>query len=581
MTAEMAFDMAQNIFSKIKQALEELDEPLLPVSGTSHKVHVVHPVLVLLKENEQVCMMPSACNASARYDPTAPLVLDAAVTAHAGRDNRSETSMCSFYESTASAADSEPNLAGTFFEDMQELVRFHGRTVLSTLPYMRVGDATPRVRLVIFTQLYRPGARHLELYKLYEMKGGEFRTAAGQVDGADYPQWICDLDDLMFRTSDRACRHVAFQFHGPHMEGRYAGNPKVGIGKFGLSRHPPYDVALNNVATTMATNQLPEADRTCLYCTESYLDVGHEATIPPCGVASHVFCRSCMIRQCEFNDPKTVSCPQCRRLFFTAPRELDYLVFGMINGDYWNDPRYTKWESLQRSFADLDRSSNIGENDGQHFMPNNTSALFNMWVTLISDDLADGTEHDHKRLDFTPEFRRLLLAVESGCRLNYGVEYTGPVSTAALRSHMHDSILAAFIPDWRTNYVFPMTLEEKAHLDFAQLSEHQLFRPGMAEAIERSIERLARALKLRVCPCGAPGDDFGKHYHGDRYFWSLEDFVRREHVTNGLHLLPNEEGDHSVRFNVEMTLTEHAAGTDGIRRRLEALEAECRIALEE
>ncbi|SMQ44995.1 unnamed protein product [Zymoseptoria tritici ST99CH_3D7] len=191
MTAEMTFDMAQNIFSKTKQALEELDEPLLPVSGTFHKVDVVHPVLVLLKENEQVCMMPSASNAPARYDPTAPLVLDAAVTAHAGRDNRSETSMCSFYESTASAAnsepnlagtffedpqefyestvsvaDSEPNLAGTFFEDMQELVRFHGRTVLSTLPYMRVGDVTPRIRLVIFTELYRPGARHLELYKI-------------------------------------------------------------------------------------------------------------------------------------------------------------------------------------------------------------------------------------------------------------------------------------------------------------------------------------------------------------------------------------------------------------------------------
>ncbi|SMR41352.1 unnamed protein product [Zymoseptoria tritici ST99CH_1E4] len=537
MTAERTFNMARNIFSKTKQALEELEEPLIPVSASHHRIQVCHPAVTLLRRGENLSVQKLARGAITRYDPTIPLVRNAAVAARAGRDNQVETTMASFYESTTSIADEVPNLVGTFFEDMQELVRFHGQTVLLTLKYVKDGEKTPRMRLMVHSLLYRPDTGPLVNGNTYEMTVDEFVEAGNQISGHDYPPWMCDLEDLCTRSTDRACRHVAFHIHGPHMRGAYSEHPELGIGKF-----------------------LPQDERNCLYCTESFLDESHEPTIPACGVASHVICRSCVFKQCETRGPEQASCPMCRRVFFENPEHLDFLVYGTVRGEYQNDVRYTKWENLQRSFADLDRQSAIGDAD-TCFHINNTSLLFNMWLTLISDELADGAENDDKRLDYTPEFRKLLLAVESGLRSRSGrTPYRGPDFAEGLRFDIQHSILENFLPNYMDSWRLAATMEETNRLDAAALSHPHLFRPGMAEAIQRSIQRLARALQVRMCGCGAQGDDFGKHWHGGRYFWDPEELAR--------------EGR-------EWTLTGQVKETERIRRRLEALEAESRVEMEE
>ncbi|EGP92731.1 uncharacterized protein MYCGRDRAFT_88700 [Zymoseptoria tritici IPO323] len=553
MSSSMTSQVAERIFSKTKPALE-LAKPLVSVSGERHWVHVEHPSEELCNPDEHMAMM-SPSWVAARLDPTLPLVPDAAVTARAGRENESETSMISYYECTGPfdenfwpSANNEPGR--TFQETMQEVLEFPGETTIRIVNYLTADDPVARVRIRLECLPEAPALA--DLVCQFEMTSEEFQHADGLLFGQDRPQWCIDIEDVVYRNSDRACRHVAFQYYDPQDEREHGGNLHAGATAFGRQRHPKYSQVLQHLATAANTDQLPEDDRACIVCAEDYfIRPGHHPVVlaAVCGHDQHIVCANCVLQICEAKGPKEACCPHCRAKYFTTKPQLDFLVFGEVNGVFHADDSYTDWENFQRSCSDLDKKSAITSDTTISIT--NPTALFNIWLTLFSDDLKDAAEPFDKRLDFTPEFRTLVLSVESFFRYAHGVEYTAAGFRRKLLDDIHNTLLGEQLADEndaipRRNPTLPIGAS--------------FFRPGMAQALDRSLERFFRALELRMCACGAAADECGKHEHGDRYFWCPNEVGRKREALKTWEYVDDTVAIHDELMGLERRFREDRRG---------------------
>jgi hypothetical protein len=510
----MAFQTAQNIFSKTKQALEA-EEQMTCIFGPVHQVNIQYPYIHLLKSGETIADMGPVKDAANRYDPTNPLIPDKAVIARAGRTNPIENSMISYYECTRSMDNALPDLSSTLHESMAEVVSYPGKTTLRTVVFRPADGSGLRIRVQAVIEIYEANGYSAIRRKTYNMTTDDFAQDQRRLDNPQTrPNWCTDLDDVLLGHTDRGYRHVALALQQVDIDRHLDGSAK----QFGLRRGPKYEEVLEFITTKVDVDQLPDDDRSCMYCTESFFEPGHEAMNPPCNVSRHIICAECMLKICEAKGVEDACCPECRSKFFITRKQLDFLKFGITEAGFVSDSRYTSWENFQRSCADLDKQSAI--NEETEIALNNPEALFNIWLSLISDDLSDSNEPNHRRFDFSPEYRTLLLVVE-----NFFREFEGTHCTPrSLYEGILRDIRNQFMINWcegngkDVNGMNPGNRSDEGWID-----DDMLFRPGMLEAIERSIERLVRALELRMCSCDQAGDDFGKHYHGDRYFWKAAD----------------------------------------------------------
>ncbi|KJX96322.1 hypothetical protein TI39_contig675g00007 [Zymoseptoria brevis] len=526
MPSQTTTQIAERIFSKTKPVLD-VAQPLIAVfsgvsHGGTHRVDVEYPCRQLLGDEVRLAL-EGPHNALQRFDPTLPLVPDAAVTARAGRGNDNENGMTSYHQCTGSFDGYPP--FGTFHETMEAVLRFSGYSEVKTVVYTTTTDPVPRLRIQLSCQSIEAGPNAMHMQREFNMLLAEYDTLDGMIPNDERPQWADDLDDVLTRISDRACRHVADHYYGPHGDREHGGGLHAALAKFGKIRHPKYAAVIPAIVTRVDTNQLSEDDRACPICAEKFLKPGHEAVVleSSCGHSQHLICQYCVLNICETKGPKEACCPQCRAKFFITQAHLDFLVFGIQpNGKFLADPLFTKWENFQRSCSDLDKQSAI--NAHNTLALTNPSTLFNIWLTLISDDLAIDGEVSDKRLDCTPEFRTLVLLVEAFFRYEHGRQYT----TVGLRYAILEDIHSTFTQDIAE--LVGRELDDIPVRDPTQPIGVGFFRPGMAEAIERSLERFCRVLELRLCECGKDADEFGRHFHGDRYFWDPREVGREQEI---------------------------------------------------
>ena len=163
------------------------------------------------------------------------------------------------------------------------------------------------------------------------------------------PDWWLLLDDLLYRRTDVATQHVAPSLTAP--TGMGAVDTKAE--QFKSARLIDFSFALEQ-APDLGT-EAEEAGLRCVICIGEYEDA---VVVKSCGV--HRYCRKHINERLNHLGAENANCPLCKRNA-VSPGKVEDTMFGLIDGAYIVDSRYSAYENFERSFADLD--NHLAEND--------------------------------------------------------------------------------------------------------------------------------------------------------------------------------------------------------------------------
>ncbi|KAF7188477.1 hypothetical protein HII31_10139 [Pseudocercospora fuligena] len=530
-----------------------------------HQVSVEYPCLMLWEDGDFITLNHGLVplNASNRFDPCAPLVIDDAVTAHAGRRDEASNAFTSYY---SIKPDITAMYEGQSFIDWDSpqpqwaslghnlrLARSRaGRTSIKILHTCNEDDPTASFEGVTL-QL------NIEWFKSGEEFGIKYHfdheSWMSQVVPSEAGQlWWRDYIDAAMGKSDRAVRHRRGElFYAPWEEGLYPEErelPNLEKRLFKTGRNVDYKAVLDRKLRTVATSKLP-ADAYCNICSD---DFGPEkvAVKLPCN-PQHTICRPCVYNSIVERSPTEAFCPYCRSPYFTE-NEITDLTYSLYNGTFYNHRDFTPAENFQRSCSDLDKYlathpgdsdllpthlENFNRNPTPYIYHNtNPHMLFDIWLNLaILDSELDYTKDRAYCCTSYPEWIFTMQKMESMCRdlhvpnTDWGHTLSFLYTTFASRFHIE--FAKQCLQGKRLMGVEAREICERimhGHLD----PPEGLYRPGYGQFLERSWHRTLQFLRLRRCECNEKGlppiEEWNekqllngrRHWHGDREYYNHE-----------------------------------------------------------
>jgi len=281
---------------------------------------------------------------------------------------------------------------------------------------------------------------------------------------------------------------------------------------FKARRRDNFGGLLNSKVTAVYPATLGGEDRLCPICTGTL----GEADVPdpvalPCSI-KHVICKGCILSWIDSQGPDKASCPRCRERVFDNQQEIDDLKFGLINGVYELDERYTAYENFERSCADLDQE--LAEGDMSWFTV--TADLFiRVWDILLDGVLLE--EYNGSTAEYlNPALSEEWDLADDEFRLQ-AFKFDGVgVCTRRFFEEMVERVYGAFVGEFRKNgmhgYISGDETDQLAR-DPAN-AECLNIRPGFKECFKRQLNRTLRFLQLRKCGCTP-----GLHKHGLRDYY--------------------------------------------------------------
>ncbi|KAI5356652.1 hypothetical protein Slin14017_G129350 [Septoria linicola] len=519
--------------------------PLMPLLDLKHKINVYYPDPLILQPGEKV--LEEEGDYSHLFNPLEPLVEDEMIEAHAGRTALPEFS--SIYPAEAVAMGTESltfqNQAISIVQSIQLMQRFTGRFDILAIRERYYADRQHAVG-----DSSRPGI-----------------------------DWLLDLDELIHGSSRCAIAHrlrmraTYYRRYSWHDEG-YAealAETKQDLElkyKFPPTRHPEYETVLlaRGEMAIVDNHNIPEAYHRCPVCFEDF-DETHAAVSVPCGNPRHFARRECLLDQIHYQGTDQARCGPCNVFFFPNKSDRDYLKYGLLEGAYINDSRFAEWENMQRSCSDLDRylttSSTVvtdafgtGKICDRSITINYPDMIAQIWLRMVDLD-STIPEIPRRRAINTPDFRYVARMFMSGIFALTGRTMTNKQLFEYLKAHINQGLI------WRCGRVAgPQLLGEEryAQLTHAPVTipwkvknDLQIYRDGLEEFVDRSLDRALNFIRLRYCCCGpAPNLTWSSadlqhasfHWHGGRLFWDPRHFkrlspIRRGHGVNNFYKVYN------------------------------------------
>lgn len=491
-------------------SLASLASPLwssnVPIIEPHHRIDVTYPALNSLQWKERP-LLHTPLNAAERYEPL-PLINDIEVQRNSGRDLKEQTPFFSMYPASLERPAEGVMLCGDICKDMRELSRYIGITTLNVLIYNTEETAQPWIRICSGTTFRRVGGARSDGRKDYNIPLQEFLAKR------DHSRWYQDILHLIEMRDDRAARHVQIRLR-EYVDNRDADHVTELYQKFAASfkpkRQPDYDLYLYQdrflASDRTKSTSLFKSKKQCMICKKSLNTSTHVGIAFPCS-PEHVAGRSCVRELCHRSLPEHVQCPQCNVCLFDS-QALDHLRFGVWEGRYEDDPRFTEYENFEKSCADLDMDVPSRSRHTPSFSLIVHPQLFMaIWYRMIFFGSLE-MSLAHVEAISAPEFNILERAIEKHVRRLDGVQTTtrilewwlGLAIFQAFDHPFHAAGLGKYLP---------------RHLPtFAR--EEEFFRPGFQRFCERAFLRTLRFLELRTCTCE---DEKRIHSHGGRMFYN-------------------------------------------------------------
>lgn len=321
-----------------------------------HVVHLKFPCDRLRDAAEEELWLPAVSNSKNRYEPL-PLIPDLAVEANAFRSSGEETAIfalspaqkCVRYHWENPREEEKHGLYG-LVEVMRISKALRGSTTLRMLTYKsRAG--VERMRIERNTITVRASKELQSDWTDYDF---DFRDLQHCISSLTFglqsdDQWLGYIIDLVHRRTDRAFLHVRHMLDSQDIP-----EPEAA---WKAPRTPNYESALaaNTAMTAPTLQSMVMEERTCIIRMEDCIEAPKQTSVALHCSAKHVFHLTCLGEWCKTQGPDRSNCPSCRRPIFTNRFTLASLKFGVKEDNVFEpDPRYSSWESFERSCADLD-----------------------------------------------------------------------------------------------------------------------------------------------------------------------------------------------------------------------------------
>lgn len=355
-----------------------------------HTTQISYPDLTLLKHDEIGYSLwdldDDEVITRERYEPL-PLIADPAVQAHAGRENEEETSFFTRAKARLAwphAQIFQPSSMNSDFErllqDMRAVEQYVGTTELSMLTRIMlhhsgntVNTSTEVARIKRVTEFWQVGGTTYENTDMYEFALSRLHDDLPLPHGA---AWFLHLSQLVMRRGDRSYRHVRLRLKNQEdVDYRTAT-------KFKPKRQGNASELLDSKLTPVDPRTLDKDDKQCVVCANTLGEKdAPDPVTTPCDGKHCFMCKQCIIAWVDSTAPeKEKTCPRCRRLLIGC-KEFEDFRFGLVNGEYEYDKRFTPWENFERSCADLDQE--LANNKDDHFTP--TANLFVQIWDIVQD----------------------------------------------------------------------------------------------------------------------------------------------------------------------------------------------------
>lgn len=365
---------------------EEADVEPFGIFDLHHAFNCHYPLASLVKVDEGHTLQLLKTSPDTRHKP-APLIKHQAVidnTDYNATDTYSYVSLTEALEPRQREfipAMSWIDDIVRFQADMEALATCNGETHLYFALARQAGAPARPVtdlefdNLLLYirriTTLFPPSAHDLMLLNKnseddYRLTYGEFkhlRICVGE--NRPLPAWYTSMLDLLFGSSDRALHHRATYLASQHKV-----EEEEGAGWLPDRTASDMYLAILHATDGPIDPGTLEEDYMCPICWRSTGEIDCEfrqmrGWIAGAGgcLCSNIYCEDCLSTDASIHGWESV-CPKCRDPVFlnNTPRRLGEIKqavrFG-IDGDtgcYVDDERYTFWENLERSFADVDQS---------------------------------------------------------------------------------------------------------------------------------------------------------------------------------------------------------------------------------
>ncbi|GAB1738462.1 hypothetical protein NU219Hw_g3268t1 [Hortaea werneckii] len=487
---------------------------------SNHKVEAIYPSLDMIRRlhlsGDQFLLLPPE-NHHIRYEPN-DLIEDLPVIIHAERDGPEVVSVYSltpgvYLKDPASVqqaildyADNNDDASQLVF-DVQLLGRYAGETLMKMITY--------KTEFGEWLFIERRTRYHDPRGKLHFLSRRSYLVALTQLQAMSCDDlWMQNIKDLVWRKSDYAVKHVRHQLLDRQDVHRLEVDEVVDCTYSWKPRRTPpylrYELCVSH-GSLHAASVSPD-DRSCQICGEDF-DASNHALLPLICCRNKI-CRQCYLDVCKSGRPEEAKCCYCRAVWFTNPRHLEMLKFGIRKQEYgrnWSaNVGYNDFETFERTCADLDRQR--CENSTFR-LKIDAELLTRIWQHIVTGARLEPASSTplHLQPVRSPEFEELHRAMPAIFTKYDGITTTLTVAECALDNECMRAFAVQFLrhADGRPPMIVRLALE------FPRSVEPK--RPGLASFMRRTINRVLNFVEHRCCEF--PGCA-GWHKHGQKLWYS-------------------------------------------------------------
>ncbi|KAK5123000.1 hypothetical protein LTR85_003566 [Meristemomyces frigidus] len=452
-----------------------------------HLTSLEYPSLDLLVENSEHPYFLPPLYDDRMYLPT-DLIPNARVAANTSRSNESESSFFTFER--ANAGNSNPTPA---------LMSDNRPAVMRLIHDTRVFQHTIGKTQIFFVTFAAASGDHTRFYDF--LVTDLFKAARTP----NAPMFVSSMVMLVERQNMRAITHVSLQLE---LQGFDDDLHQYG---FKPARQIEYAPLLRALLKPVKVQDLDVDDQACSICRDPYETTTHghyESPVTlPCG---HIIGEICVSKwyngNGEMRFPADLSRPLCRQCPFST-NILKALEFGLTNGVYLEDARYTAYENFERSCADLDDAA-YDNDDQTEFTPRPAVTKQAMHFLLEGAKLEEesSTPYCLQPARF-PETQKSMRRVDL-----ISPDDPGAVAVNVFVNISTGLLLVRLLKDITTPETVPFLGPPDG------LMSQSVMRPGLGPFLHRLLSRAARFQRKRPCNCSA-----GFHKHSLRTYYNARE----------------------------------------------------------
>ncbi|KAF7192937.1 hypothetical protein HII31_05748 [Pseudocercospora fuligena] len=474
----------------------------------NHLTTIYYPFVALLEDGDRMVLMGSRDrDIRQRYEPL-PLIEHDGVAKQSGREALANSSFTSVTEADIEASDAfvaaDVQLpdAERLASDMAALSTCTGLTTLGFV-LVRHPEAEPDAssddgRREVLVRLRRDTKLRCSDFSTVEDVATYSMSLEALDDLRNTGLWHYLLHHLMVGTSDRAHRHQRLFLEMQGQDGRR--HKDLWLPR----RRPDMAEAINQVCLELPAGEVEELrnisqederDQVCAICYIPWSEIDDKILSTPC---HHLFCEPDLLKDTTHHGMAAI-CPKCRQPLF-ASDAVKRVTFGLdSSGQYQDDHRFSHWENVERSFADLDEEH--AQDDRSTTLTFSEAAALNVWQCIVEHALREPNTSCPSWLN--PAKQHEWSVVDDATRFVIKAMQNQSITPAELLQKFKNEQFNAWVAAWRDGPIGSMLSPEENQILTPENMPGALLhlRPGQQDFVGATLNRLVRFLMLRECQC--------------------------------------------------------------------------------